>query len=211
MKSLCLIYGTDRSYIRKAMPRPLEFDRDVALETAMQVFWAKGYEATSLQDLIDATGLSKSSFYQSFESKQELFQRCIRRYADQVVDDMQRQLREAPSGYDFIVNTLKGVAKAASRDDGQRGCLVMNTANEFAQRDPILAELIAKEHKRFEAAFLAAIERAQREGSIPKSKPARALARYCLTTLSGLKTMAKAGASARALREVAMIAVDALR
>ena len=193
------------------MPRPLEFDRDVALETAMQVFWAKGYEATSLQDLIDATGLSKSSFYQSFESKQELFQRCIRRYADQVVDDMQRQLREAPSGYDFIVNTLKGVAKAASRDDGQRGCLVMNTANEFAQRDPILAELIAKEHKRFEAAFLAAIERAQREGSIPKSKPARALARYCLTTLSGLKTMAKAGASARALREVAMIAVDALR
>lgn len=197
--------------MRPVMPRPLEFDRDAALETAMQVFWAKGYETTSLQDLLEATGLSKSSFYQSFESKHELFERCVRRYADQVVDHMRRQLREAPSGYDFIVSSLNGVAEGVSRKEGQRGCLVMNTANEFAQRDPSLAGLIAKEHKRFEAAFVAAVERAQREGSIPKSKPARALARYCLTTLSGLKTMAKAGASARALREVAVIAVDALQ
>ncbi len=192
------------------MPRPLEFDRSAALETAMELFWAKGYEATSLQDLLDATGLSKSSFYQSFESKHELFERCIRRYADRVVDSMRQQLNDAPSGYDFIASSLNGVAEGVARREEQRGCLVMNTANEFAQRDPSLADLVTKEHKRFEAAFVAAVERAQREGRIPKSKPARPLARYCLTTLSGLKTMAKAGASARALREVASIALQSL-
>ena len=146
--------------------RPLEFDPDTALEAAMGLFWVKGYEHTSMQDLLAAMNLSKSSLYQAFGGKQQLFRQCVARYAEQFAARLRLGLREAPSGHRFIESFLYSVLDEVSGTEAPRGCLVMNTASEFAQREPVIAEDVAHSIERFRAALQAAVERAQREGDI---------------------------------------------
>lgn len=192
------------------MGRPVEFDRDVVLERAMQVFWAKGYKATSLQDLLQAMNLSKSSFYQTFFSKHQLFQQSINHYRDYMTRDMLNSLQQAESGRKFIEENFRSIAAEAHEPPGQLGCFVMNSANEFAQQDPVIADLVARGIVQFERVFLAAVKRAQVEGDIAAEKNAQALARYLVSSRSGLKTIAKAGASQKSLKEVIAIVLSAL-
>lgn len=200
-----MIYCTARSNINsmKTLPgRPLEFDPDAALTDAMQLFWRKGYENTSMQDLLDAMQLSKSSLYQAFGSKQALFERCMTRYGDFMIGQLRTALDNAPSGVAFIRRFLESVLDEARGDCEARGCLVLNTANEFARRDPRIAEAVAEGLARFHEALLAAVQRAQREGDIPSDYDAVTLANYLVSSMSGLKTLSKAGADEASLRGI---------
>lgn len=165
----------------------------------MHVFWSKGYEATSLQDLLRAMKLSKSSFYQSYGSKHALFERSINRYRQSVTLEMREKLHQAASGRQFIEEVF-----SAELDDSKPrwGCFVMNCAGEFAQRDAVIAELVAEGIQQFEVVFLEAIKRAQREGDIASDRDARALARYLVSSRSGLKTMIMAGVEPGTLRDI---------
>jgi TetR/AcrR family transcriptional repressor of nem operon len=182
--------------------RPLAFDPDAALQAAMEVFWSKGYEAASLQDLLQAMTLSKSSLYQTFGSKQELFARCFVRYCDWRASRMRARLAQCGSGWAFIEETFAQVAEGADRGLEGRGCLLMNTASEFGQRDPLVAELVAAGVARFAEVFREAVGRAQREGAIPAERDAQALAEYLVTSMSGLRTMVKAGMSSAHAHDV---------
>ena len=164
--------------------RPLEFDPDLALDAAMQVFWNGGYEATSLQNLLEAMDLSKSSFYQAFGSKQQLFERCLKRYRDTMAAAMLEGLSQAGSGRQFIEDMLCSVLEEACSGEKPRGCLVMNTANEFAQADPAVAEWVTQGVTRFTRVFEAAVARAQREGDIAVDKDPEALARFLVSSMS---------------------------
>ncbi len=192
------------------MGRPRKFNEEGALRTAMNLFWSKGYEGTSLQDLMAAMQLSKSSFYQTFSSKHELLERSLRLYREEITHEMLRNLENAPSGIQFIRETLLNVAEDADRPGGRRGCLVMNCASEFAQRDPVIAALIADARSSFKAAFLAGIRRAQQEGDIAESRDPQALADYLVSSKSGLETMAKAGASPEEMKAVVDVVLSAL-
>ncbi len=190
--------------------RPLQFDPDQALDTAMRLFWRKGYESTSLQDLLSATGLSKSSFYQTFKSKNRLFQRAIQNYRNRLTDDLRARLRQAGSGRAFIENLFRDVADETRGPDSRRGCLLMNTANEFAQTDADIARLVSHSLDRIIAIFEEAIRQAQREGAIGKDKAARNLAIYLLSNMSGLKNMVKAGADRETVERIVDITLSAL-
>lgn len=190
--------------------RPLEFDPDAALEKAMHVFWSRGYEATSLQNLLEAMELSKSSFYQVFGGKHSLFERCIERFRDIQVARLREGLRRAPSGRVFIENCLRSLAEEARGPDQPRGCLIMNTATEFAGRDPTVARLVLKSAEQLSTIFAEAVRQAQAEGDIPADRDARALALYLMAGISGLRTLVKAGASPRAVEEIARVAMRAL-
>ncbi|TAN52266.1 MAG: TetR/AcrR family transcriptional regulator [Methylococcaceae bacterium] len=190
--------------------RPLEFDPDQALHDAMHVFWCKGYEATSLQDLLKAMDLSKSSFYQTFGSKQQLFERCIGRYRESMATAMRERLDRAASGRQFIAEMFYAVADEPNGPVKPRGCLVMNTANEFAQRDPLVAEWVAQCVDRFKNIFQAAVQRAQQEGDIAADKDAAVLAHYLVSSMSGLKTMVKAGAGANTVKDIVRVILCAL-
>src|SRR5690242_5678502 len=108
--------------------RPLSFDPDAALDAAMEVFWSHGYEATSLQDLLKAMKLSKSSFYQAFGGKKELFLRCVARYRQKIGQGLTTLVENAASGRDIIEKVLVNAAAEARRPaDFRRGCLLMNT------------------------------------------------------------------------------------
>jgi len=190
--------------------RPLEFDPETALDAAVDLFWRKGYESTSLQDLLAVMDISKSSLYQAFGSKQKLFGLCMRRYQDGLTSLLRQRLVAADSGRSFITGFLHSVLDEVNAPDGPRGCLVLNTANEFAQRDPGVACEVAQGIERFRGVLLNAVERAQREGDIdPKRDPA-ILASYLVSSMSGLKTLAKAGADVNILKGIIDVVLKTL-
>ena len=91
--------------------RPREFDIESAHDKAMQLFWTQGYEATSLSDLLSTMGLSKSSFYQTFESKHTLFEQCLVRYGEILISAMRAGLATAPNAIVFIAGALADISK----------------------------------------------------------------------------------------------------
>jgi TetR/AcrR family transcriptional repressor of nem operon len=190
--------------------RPRNFDAEQALESAMQVFWSKGYEATSLADLIEVMEISKSSFYQTFESKHQLFQNCINHYQDRYIESITDSLQKAKTGYAFIEATFQSIAEKARPSGDRRGCLIQNCVSEFAQRDPVIAKVIAKGMKNITDIFLSAIKRAQDEGDISKNKKPLPLARYLVSSMNGQMTMIKAGASPSVIKEVTQVVLTAL-
>lgn len=190
--------------------RPRNFDSEQALDAAMQVFWSKGYEATSLQDLIEAMQISKSSFYQTFESKHQLFENCINYYQERFISDITDSLQKSKTGRAFIEETFHSMAEKARPNCDRRGCLILNCVSEFAQKDPVIAKLITKSIKKVFDVFLSAVKRAQQEGDIPANKKPLPLARYLLSSMNGLTTTIKAGASPAEVKEVAQVVLTAL-
>jgi TetR/AcrR family transcriptional repressor of nem operon len=95
--------------------RPLEFDPSLALQRAMELFWCRGYEATSLQDLLTAMDISKSSFYQAYGSKHEIFERCLQLFRERHVRQMSMALEQSPSGKAFLRGMLRSVASVVLR------------------------------------------------------------------------------------------------
>ena len=182
--------------------RPREFDTEQALDAAMHLFWRQGYEATSMQNLLDTMRLSKSSLYQTFGSKHELFQQCIQYYRDIMTSEFQQVLAQAPSGREFIEQFYLSIVDNAKQPENRIGCLVMNTATELAQRDKEIAKLIKLGSESFTRVFVQAIERAQQEGDISAEKNAQTLGHFLMSNLSGLNAMAKAGASQAVLKDI---------
>jgi TetR/AcrR family transcriptional repressor of nem operon len=169
--------------------RPLTFDPDKALQSAIEVFWCKDYESSSLRDLLQAMALSKSSL---------LFARCFMHYCSWGAGRMRARLAHSASGCAFTEETFNAVAEGADT----RGCLLMNTASEFGQRDPVMAQLLAAGVERFTEVFREAIVRAQTQGTIPTARDPYALAQYLVGSMSGLRTMVKAGIGLALAREV---------
>jgi TetR/AcrR family transcriptional repressor of nem operon len=191
--------------------RPCEFDPKQALDAAMCVFWQRGYEATSLENLLEAMDLNKSSFYQAFGSKAELYQRCLETYRDANADRLRAALDQSASGLDFIKDVFKGIADGTNDKMGRAGCLLMNAASEFAQRDSKIAMLVARSLERVEDIFYAALCRAQAEGDIPRTADARSLALFLTTNLGGLRAMARAGANPEKIHIVVQVVMRSLK
>ena len=190
--------------------RPREFDVGVARDAAMQLFWSQGYEPTSLSQLLSKMGLSKSSFYQTFESKHALFEQCLVRYGEILVGTMREGLENAPTPLAFIRGALTDIAKETQDPAGRRGCLMMNTAAEFAQSDPGIARCVNAGMKASQDVFAEAVTAAQADGSIQSKVSPEALADYLVTTVIGLKTQVKAGASNKKVEDIAKLSVTAL-
>ncbi|MEQ6694486.1 helix-turn-helix domain-containing protein, partial [Pseudomonas aeruginosa] len=108
----------------------------------MELFWSKGYEATSLQDLLNATGLSKSSLYESFGNKQSLFEAAFTRYFEGRAKQMSERLEQAVSPLAFLRDCLRSVLEETERAT-PRGCMLVNVANEFSTSDPAIQRLVA--------------------------------------------------------------------
>ncbi|MFK5983972.1 MAG: TetR/AcrR family transcriptional regulator [Pseudomonadota bacterium] len=190
--------------------RPIEFNPDTALDAAMQLFWQKGYESTSLQNLINAMDLSKSSFYQAFKSKHQLFQRCIQQYQNMLSGKMKEHLEGAASRKSNISILFYNKADETSGLNARRGCLTMNTASEFAQTDPEISALISQSIESFVDVFESAIKQAQQQGEISTDKDARSIAAYLVSSMSGLNTMIKSGADRESIKRIATIILSVL-
>jgi AcrR family transcriptional regulator len=191
------------------MARPRQFEEERAVEAAMRAFWERGYEATSTQELCEATGLGRSSIYNTFSSKHDLFTRALTLYMDvrtanlvEVLEDAERPVRER-------LRTVLGWAVRSPEDDPV-GCLVVNTMIELAPHDAEVAErLRADQAKRF-AALRGAIEAGQRSGEIDAGRDAGALAHFMVAAVSGMRVAARGGADEPTLRAIADTAMAAI-
>ncbi|MER7704520.1 helix-turn-helix domain-containing protein [Kitasatospora sp. NPDC097605] len=196
------------------MARPRTFDEDRALDAAMRAFWANGYEATSTQDLCVATGLGRSSIYNTFSSKRDLFRRSLDRY-NELMTVPQVALLEDPElpPLERVRMLLARVVDGEfeNRPQGRSiGCLTVNTVVELAGRDPEAAAVLERDQQVRLAALGAAIGAGQRAGEIAGRREAGELARFVNAVIAGIRVAAKGGADRAAVEAIAATAVDAL-
>lgn len=183
------------------MGRHREFDVDEALDAALSVFWRKGYEGASVEDLARATGVARPGLYSAFGNKASLFLKALDRYDAQYMAFMSEALAE-PRIRDVVRRILEGSLQVQTLDDKARGCLGVNGALACSdEAEPIRQELIAR-RTATEAALRARLERARQEGELPPSMDCAVLASYVMTVNQGMAVQAKAGASRAALGAV---------
>ncbi|QCD56201.1 TetR/AcrR family transcriptional regulator [Streptomyces hawaiiensis] len=196
------------------MARPRMFDEERALDAAMRTFWTKGYEATSTQDLCDATGLGRSSVYNTFKSKHDLFERSLARYIDTMTTAQLAVLEDARlSGADRVRTLFAMIidGDAEHRADGRSiGCLTVNTTVELAARDAEAARILERDTARRLAALRTVVEEGRRDGSITSPRDAGALARFINAAIAGMRVSSQGGAGRAALESIAEITLDAL-
>jgi len=193
------------------MARPREFETMEALGKAMDVFWSKGYEATTLCDLLDAMDLSKSSFYDTFGSKHEVFLDSIEHYKKTMTSQITGVASLEQPARKLIESLFDRAVSRITEEGGQRGCFLNNCSVEVALHDPQAAKLIDGGIGLVEDTFFALVERGQREGDIASDKEARALARFLTSSLNGLMIIAKTNPDPEGLADIArqsMVVLD---
>ncbi|MGW0819537.1 TetR/AcrR family transcriptional regulator [Streptomyces viridiviolaceus] len=196
------------------MARPRTFDEERALDAAMRTFWEKGYEATSTQDLCDATGLGRSSIYNTFKSKHDLFERALARYIDSMTTAQLAVMEDVRLSAADRIRTLFAMVidgETEHRTDGRGlGCLTVNTTVELVARDARAAGMLERDTTRRLAALRAVFEEGRRDGSITSSRDPGALARFVNATIGGMRISSQGGADRAVLESIAEITMDAL-
>lgn len=174
--------------------RPKEFDPEQIADAAMQVFWQRGYAATSIQDLVEGTGLSRSSLYNAFDSKHGLYTCALKRYQERSNANIALLAQDAPAK-ELVRQLLLRIVDDELDDTQRLGCLAANAALEVAGQDPEVAELVAQNFRRVEAALERVLRRGQEQGDIDPDKNPRALASFVVCTVQGLRVLGKGSAA----------------
>jgi len=173
------------------MPRAKEFDPEAVLEQAMELFWEQGFEATSAQDLVDCTGLNRSSLYNTFGSKQELYLRALDYYREQDADTFDRLLDQFDSARAALRHLLE---EARPTDEGHpRGCFLASATVERAHCDEETRERVRQSFEQMRDGFEALVEYGQSRGEFPSDRDPEAVAHALTNTYFGMQTMSKLG------------------
>lgn len=187
---------------QKVMPWEKQFDRDAALEKAMQTFWARGYEATSVQDLLDSMGLNRGSLYATFGDKHALFLEALRMYDKEVRQRLLRTLREKFSPKDAIRELLRTFERQSAEHSPGNGCFLTNTALELAARDKEARRIVAQSQEEIETFFADSIKMGQRTGEISLAISPRNMARGLLASFIGLVVLTRSRPEPTLLRSI---------
>lgn len=185
------------------MPWEKQFDVDAALTKAMQAFWARGYEATSMHDLVACMGINRGSLYATFGDKRSLFIQALRRY-----DAVYRQawvaaLAEAPSAKRAILGAFEAVVASVLKDGARDGCLLVNTALELSPHDPEISEIVRAGLTEMEGFFRRMVEKGQAAGELPCDLDAVETARALLGLFIGLRVLSRSRPEKALLRAIA--------
>jgi TetR/AcrR family transcriptional repressor of nem operon len=172
------------------MARPKQFDPDGAVDTAMGLFWRKGFADTTPQDLVAELGIGKGSLYNTFASKRGLFDLALRRYVDLRVAGVVETLN-GPGPATERLRAALGRLADADVELSSRGCLAVNTTVELAGSDEAAAAVVARMFQLLEDAFQATISEGQRTGEIAADRDARELASLLLSSFVGMSVLAK--------------------
>jgi len=173
------------------MARTREFDEEKVLEAAMQIFWEKGYEATSLSDLTSRMGIQRPSIYSTFGDKKELFEAALRRYTTSRAADIRARLQSHVSVKQAFATFFEEVIQAEYTKDLSNGCFCINTMVELAPHDERF-EVLTREHQLYLAViFQETIERGVQAGELEAGTDAKSLAQALIVSLIGLTVMMK--------------------
>lgn len=172
--------------------RPREFDVDIVLDAAMQAFWSRGYEATSLADLMEATGLHKGSLYQAFGDKHTLFIQVLKRYLEDMRRMKNKVFAEARTPLDGLRAVAHGMLDIADGDCAcPRGCLAINSLVELAPHDAEVKDLMLDHIQRMRGSVAEEVARGQESGQIRTDRSPEEITSLIMTFIAGLGTTMK--------------------
>ncbi|MDB9527227.1 TetR/AcrR family transcriptional regulator [Oscillatoria sp. CS-180] len=183
------------------MARSKTFDRKLVLDKAMQVFWEKGYEAASMQMLVDAMGINRGSLYDTFQDKRTLFLQAIAHYNATVVQPAIAPLLAPGASRPEIEQHFLTLVERITTDQNRRGCLATNTVTALAAKDPDITISLQNSLRQVEDAFYRALVRAQDKGEISTDKDIRAVAHYLTSNIQGLRVMSKVNSDSAVLQQ----------
>lgn len=172
------------------MARPREFNEQAVLDAAIDCFWSRGFEATSVRDLIEKTGLTSASLYNAFGDKRAIYQRALDRYVEASIADRIRRCKDMPPR-DAIVNFFAEILSRSLTDADHKGCMLVNAALEVAPHDAGFQQCVAEALQQIELFFFTCIAAGKADGSIRSPIGADDLARTLLGVLMGVRVLAR--------------------
>lgn len=180
--------------LSKAIPvmaRTKDFNENEVLARAVDIFWNKGYNGTSMQDLVDGLGISRSSLYDTYGDKHALFLNALESYKTNGSAQVLTIINNALSAKAAIKQLMEYVTDSLLSDNQQKGCFLVNAEVEVASHDKQVSDLICQNDQQLEDAFYRVIKAGQKDGEIDTIKDARALARFTFNTIKGIRVTAK--------------------
>ncbi|MEZ5839849.1 MAG: TetR/AcrR family transcriptional regulator [Hyphomicrobiales bacterium] len=175
------------------MGRHLEFEKSEVLESALHVFWRRGFSDTSMQDLADACSINKASIYNTWQNKENFFFAVIDHYCEAMTRKWASRLGEGESGRAAIENYFAAQVDFLLHDGRNMGCLLTNTAGELGATSPAVVERLRDIFFGVGENFATAIERGKADGSIQSREDSHSLAMTLQTVLQGIRLLARAG------------------
>jgi len=173
------------------MARSKDFDESEVLEKAVALFWLKGYNGTSMQDLVDGLGISRSSLYDTYVDKHTLYLKALEFYQRTGGAQLFEIVTSTPSAKDAIKQLLQMITNNLVKDKEHKGCFMVNAEVEVASHDAAVKDIVCKNDKQVEEAFYRAIKKGQESGEISNKQDAKALTRFFLNTIKGIRVSAK--------------------
>ena len=192
------------------MARLKEFDEDRALDAAVDCFWNRGYEATSVRDLAREMGIGGASLYNAFGGKRALFERVLERYANRSTRERIARLEAGHRPREAIRTFMAEVIDRSLKDRDCKGCLLVNSALDVAPHDAELGRVITGYLEEIRAFFRRNVEAAIAAGEAPRGTDAEALSIHLLGMLMGMRVLSRTGARRRTLEAVVQPALDLL-
>jgi TetR/AcrR family transcriptional regulator, transcriptional repressor for nem operon len=192
------------------MPRTKNFAADEMIEKAKHLFQLKGYEGTGMQELVDTLGISRSSLYDTFGDKHQLYCKTLEAYCDENAHSLAKEAALAENPLQFLHFVFDTVIEQSKKDVNKKGCYVVNAIVEFSDRNVDVKEIIDKNNKAFEKMLEQLIIKAQTQKQIAKDKNPKQIARFLFNTIYGIRVSAKSNVSTKELKETAAIALSIL-
>ncbi len=192
------------------MPRPPAFDRSDVVLRATDVFWRRGFQGTSVADLVRATGLNPGSLYAAFGSKKGVFLEVLRGYQEDTASRLARTLDEAPTPLEGIRRFFDGLVGEIREEDGPRGCLMVNTLLEYSRHDADVQRQLSAGLARMEQLFRRAIAEARDRGELDDSIDPAVAAAFLVNNIWGIRVTCRGRPSPEALRGVIETVLAAL-
>lgn len=192
------------------MARTKAFDEKEVLKKAVFLFWEKGFAGTSLPDLINGLGISRSSLYDTFGDKHQLYLKALESYKDTYGENVSALTLEGFSAKEAVAALLTMVINSPLKGERLRGCFMVNAGIELGDHDSQVNTLVLETEKQLERTFLKLIEKGQEDGEISKDKNAPALARFLNITVKGLQVSAKSTTEPILSEEIIRVAMTVL-
>jgi AcrR family transcriptional regulator len=191
--------------------RPRSFDKDEALKKAMHLFWEKGYEGTSMADLVDAIGMKAPSIYAAFGNKDAMFQQAVAMYFPIVANGQLAVLNNTPDIVEAVESTLNECVKLFTGDKNPHTCLIMTAAINASPENIGHVDYLKSLRKDYKNVWKNRFTLAQKQGQLASSTSPKQLAEYFVAVIQGMAMSAKDGASRNDLSAVAGLAIAVLK
>ncbi len=192
------------------MPRNKQFDEQQVLEKAMELFWKKGYNGTSIQDLVEHLGINRASLYDTYGGKDALFEKTFEYYQQINAQKTKELLAQTPSVKEGLRNLFGLLIEQAVKDADKKGCFVVNTTTELIPNDEKWLPVLNRNRKTFENLFFQHLQRGVAQGEISPDKDLKSIAALLFALNNGLQVVAKINPSKIDLMKIAEAGMQVL-